>query len=101
MNNENLKPSEGESLVNWINRTRPKTAPAVSGSPEFWSGRFAWRLEGWTIDVDVIDGGTTVHWEAPEGNVCIGYSLNDDGERQAAVDVDGGDWVDEWPEVAA
>jgi hypothetical protein len=98
------KPREGESLAEWITRVRPAQAPAVTGQPSFAAGRFVWQADGWAVLVEIDEtGAPAVHWEAPSGHGCIGYSLTADGERTAAVDAADGDaeWVTGWPMPAA
>ncbi len=101
MNTEALKPRDGEQLADWINRTRPATAPEVQGQPTFKNGGFAWSVAGWTVGMEGGDGeGTTViFWEAPEGHVAVWYSLNTEGEQEASIE-GCEDVAPAWPAVA-
>lgn len=102
MQNDKLKPNPGESLMDWINRTRPNGAPEIQGQPTFDKEMgFVWREGGWVVSVDSNMEFITIQWGAPDGHPCDAYSLNSEGEQWASLDLPGSDGFPQcWPVIA-
>jgi hypothetical protein len=102
MMTEALKPRDGEPLAAFVNRVRPEGTPSIAGQPAYNGDRFVWQAEGWTVLAEIDEaGGVTVHWEAPEGHDCIGYTLGNDGARRMAVNRNGdSEQIPGWPVAA-
>ena len=103
MRQENLTPRNGETLMDWINRSRPETAPKVSGQLFFDPDNgFGWRVNNWFVTIEADEYGfTTVQWHTPNSSMsmCAGYSLTDSGEQKAVISTqcDRAEELSAWP----
>lgn len=101
MQDTKAAPMEGESLVEWINRIKPNEAPTIEGAPVFDDSEgFHWSKAGWIVSVEIGEtDGIKANWHNDAGRECCGFSINEDGERLACMNMVDGDpvWVQGWP----